>query len=96
MLTLYHSSIIADCQCIDFSYLMTFVLYYIAGPSTSPRKKAGKKKQKKHSVGDEAGEETDEGDMESQEVDYMTDSSSASEKEYKVGMASLSCGVLQK
>ena len=34
----------------------------------------------------EGGEETDEGDMESWEVDYMSEYSSASEKEYKVGV----------
>ncbi len=32
----------------------------------------------------EGGEETDEGDMESWEVDYMSDASSVSEKDYKV------------
>ena len=35
-------------------------------------------------MGDEAGEETDEGDMESWEVDYMSDSSSEVD-EFKVG-----------
>ena len=35
---------------------------------------------------DEAGEETDEGDMESREVDYMTDASSNSEMEFLVSL----------
>lgn len=43
-----------------------------------------KKRKKSAGVDDEAGEETDEGDMESREVDYMSDSSSNSELEFLV------------
>ncbi len=45
-----------------------------------------KTKKMKKGVGadEEAGEETDEGDMESREVDYMSDSSSNSELEFLV------------
>jgi hypothetical protein len=44
-----------------------------------------KKKKKRDAVnGGEAGEDTDEGDMESREVDYMSDSSSNSELEFLV------------
>ena len=45
-----------------------------------------KKKKKKRETADgrEAGEDTDEGDMESREVDYMSDSSSNSELEFLV------------
>lgn len=43
-----------------------------------------KKKKKRVSEVEEAGEETDEGDMESREVDYMSDSSSNSELEFLV------------
>ena len=49
-------------------------------------KKVKKKKKEKRlaTEGEEAGEETDEGDMESREVDYMSDSSSNSELEFLV------------
>ena len=45
-----------------------------------------KKKRKKRATVDgvEAGEDTDEGEMESREVDYMSDSSSNSELEFLV------------
>ena len=43
-----------------------------------------KKMKKNTGAEEEAGEETDEGDMESREVDYMTDSSSNSELEFLV------------
>lgn len=36
----------------------------------------------------EGGEETDEGDMESWEVDYMSDASSVSDNDYKVSVVS--------
>lgn len=54
------------------------------------KNKTGQKKKKKKKKGsrddDEvgAGEDTDEGDLESREVDYMTDSSSNSEQEFQV------------
>ncbi len=54
---------------------------------TGQKKKKKKKKKKKGSRDDDevgAGEDTDEGDMESREVDYMTDSSSNSEQEFQV------------
>lgn len=48
-------------------------------------KKVKSKKKKRVTIdGEEAGEDTDEGDMESREVDYMTDSSSNSELEFLV------------
>ena len=43
------------------------------------RQRPGKSKE-----GEEAGEETDEGDMEGVEVDYMSRSSSESEEEFQV------------
>ena len=46
-------------------------------------KKKGKKKRKLGADA-EAGEETDEGDMESREVDYITDSSNNSDHEFEV------------
>lgn len=46
--------------------------------------KKKKKKKKATDDGVEAGEDTDEGDMESREVDYMSDSSSSSELEFLV------------
>lgn len=49
------------------------------------KKAKGKNKKKRVTVdGEEAGEETDEGDMESREVDYMSDASSNSELEFLV------------
>ena len=39
--------------------------------------------------GSEAGEETDEGDVESREVDYMSDSTSESEQEFQVNCPSI-------
>ena len=54
--------------------------------SATSRKKLRKKSVSKKRGVSEGGEETDEGDMESWEVDYMSESSSASEKEYKVGV----------
>lgn len=49
------------------------------------KKVNSKKKKKRLTVdGAEAGEDTDEGDMESREVDYMSDSSSNSELEFLV------------
>lgn len=50
------------------------------------KKKVAGRTSKKKSQGsdDEAGEETDEGDMESREVDYMSDASSDSEHEFQV------------
>ena len=47
-------------------------------------KKKDKKKKLRLGVDAEAGEDTDEGDMESREVDYITDSSSNSEQEFQV------------
>jgi hypothetical protein len=58
----------------------------VLGPSkkkkktTSVKKKAPKKKEVKN-VDSEAGEETDEGDMESQEMDYFSSESNNSEDE---------------
>lgn len=43
-----------------------------------------KQRRRQHGGDDGAGEETDEGDVEGQEVDYMTDSSSVSEQEFQV------------
>lgn len=58
-------------------------------PVAAARKKkaGGRSKKKSQGSEDEAGEETDEGDMESREVDYMSDSSSDSEHEFQVGMS---------
>ena len=52
-----------------------------------------KKKRKKRATVDgvEAGEDTDEGEMESREVDYMSDSSSNSELEFLVIELTLRC-----
>ena len=61
-------------------------------------KVAQKKKKKGRRSSVEAGEDTDEGDMESREVDYMTDSSSGSEQEFQVcrwtSEAMASCHIL--
>jgi len=61
------------------------------GPQPASKKDktkgAQKKKKKGRRSGEdsmEAGEDTDEGEMESREVDYMTDSSSESEQEFQV------------
>ena len=48
------------------------------------KKRRGGKKRGEQREEDEAGEETDEGDMEGQEVDYMSRSSSESEDEFQV------------
>ena len=48
-----------------------------------PRRRTGKKKGEEGER-EEAGEETDEGDMEGEEVDYMSRSSSESEEEFQV------------
>ena len=55
-------------------------------PDEGRKKKAPGRAKKKSQGGseDEAGEETDEGDMESREVDYMSDTSSDSEHEFQV------------
>ena len=58
-------------------------ILYIVG-ATRKKKAGGRSKKKSQGSEDEAGEETDEGDMESREVDYMSDSSSASEQEFQV------------
>ncbi|XP_037361096.1 general transcription factor IIF subunit 1 [Talpa occidentalis] len=47
----------------------------------APQVKAGKKKKKKKGSDDEAFEDSDDGDFEGQEVDYMSDGSSSSEDE---------------
>ena len=47
-----------------------------------------KKKHPMHS-GSKAGEETDEGDVESREVDYMSDSTSESEQKFQVNSHSI-------
>ena len=47
----------------------------------------GRKKKKRKAcqeIDSEAGEETDEGEIESREVDYMSESSSDSEQEFQV------------
>lgn len=51
---------------------------------TRKKKATGRTKKKSQGSEDEAGEETDEGDMESREVDYMSDTSSDSENEFQV------------
>ena len=43
-----------------------------------------KKSRRRGGREEEAGEETDEGDMEGQEVDYMSRSSSESEEDFQV------------
>lgn len=53
------------------------------GGRVNPRNILKRKKRVTSEV-EEAGEETDEGDMESREVDYMSDSSSNSELEFLV------------
>ncbi len=54
-----------------------------------PKRKQKKKVPKKKGAHvTEGGEETDEGDLESWEVDYMSDASSISEKDYKVSECS--------
>ena len=55
--------------------------------AASRKKVGGRSKKKSQGSDDEAGEETDEGDMESREVDYMSDSSSDSEQEFQVSMS---------
>ena len=57
---------------------------YISAEGGHKKKTAGRSKKKSQGSEDEAGEETDEGDMESREVDYMSDSSSNSEHEFQV------------
>ncbi|XP_036898587.1 general transcription factor IIF subunit 1 isoform X1 [Sturnira hondurensis] len=47
----------------------------------APTTKAGRKKKKKKGSDDEAFEDSDDGDFEGQEVDYMSDGSSSSEEE---------------
>nr|KAF6480839.1 hypothetical protein HJG59_010641 [Molossus molossus] len=47
----------------------------------APMTKAGRKKKKKKGSDDEAFEDSDDGDFEGQEVDYMSDGSSSSEEE---------------
>ncbi len=56
------------------------------------RTKSRKKVRSKNKGAAEGGEETDEGDMESWEVDYMSDASSVSEKGYKVIVKLRFCG----
>lgn len=60
--------------------------------STSHIKKGKGAKKSRHRAGkgedEEAGEETDEGDMEGLEVDYMSRSSSESEEEFQVKIIS--------
>ena len=55
----------------------------VSGHGPGNKKKTTKKKKDARGE-DEAGEETDEGDMESREVDYMSDSSTNSELEFLV------------
>lgn len=55
-----------------------------SGEAGHKKKGSGRGKKKSQGSEDEAGEETDEGDMESREVDYMTDTSSNSEHEFQV------------
>ena len=55
------------------------------------KRRASKQKRTDHSDS-EAGEDTDEGEMESREVDYFTDTSSDSEHE-KVGEKSSLAGI---
>lgn len=47
-----------------------------------------KRQKRKHPLhsDSEAGEETDEGEVESKEVDYMSDSTSESEQEFQVNL----------
>ena len=52
--------------------------------SISKKAKSKKKRRKQSGLEMEAGEDTDEGEMESREVDYMSDSSSNSEQEFLV------------
>ena len=54
------------------------------GPSGTGRA-GGVSRQRRGGNGSEAGEDTDEGEMESREVDYMSDSDSDAEVEIKVG-----------
>ncbi|XP_064382370.1 general transcription factor IIF subunit 1-like [Halichondria panicea] len=54
-----------------------------SGNEGGGRTKSRKKVLSKNKGAFEGGEETDEGDMESWEVDYMSDASSVSEKDYK-------------
>lgn len=55
---------------------------YAIGRAKNKSKKKIPKKKGVHVT--EGGEETDEGDLESWEVDYMSDASSMSDKDYKV------------
>ncbi|XP_006868949.1 PREDICTED: general transcription factor IIF subunit 1 [Chrysochloris asiatica] len=52
-----------------------------AGKKKAAPTKAGKKKKKKKGSDDEAFEDSDDGDFEGQEVDYMSDGSSSSQEE---------------
>ena len=79
---------------IWFQILSHLLCYLVPGSPSASTKKASvetlkkrkKKKQRLKGGEDEAGEETDEGDMESREVDYMSDLSSSSEMEYQVSV----------
>ena len=70
---------------LDNTVYMVHNFYAVA--ATRKKKVGGRSKKKSQGSEDEAGEETDEGDMESREVDYMSDSSSDSEHEFQVGMS---------
>ena len=50
-------------------------------------KKTQKKKNRRQEEDLEAGEDTDEGEMESREMDYTTDSSSNSEQDFQVNVS---------
>lgn len=63
---------------------LLFCTRYCIVAAARKKKGGGRSKKKSQGSEDEAGEETDEGDMESREVDYMSDSSSDSEQEFQV------------
>ena len=73
--------------------LETVVFVEFCSTEGEKKKKApGKVSRKKSQASeDEAGEETDEGDMESREVDYMSDASSDSEQEFQVRCVRPTC-----
>lgn len=57
------------------------MIYLTSGSSPKKKTKSKKQKSKKAAATDsEAGEETDEGDIESQEMDYFSSSSSEGEE----------------
>ena len=70
-----------------YSYYYHNIICIVNVDAARKKKVGGRSKKKSQGSEDEAGEETDEGDMESREVDYMSDSSSDSEQEFQVSQS---------